>query len=96
MLYSELMDLAARLEELEKPKAQERQREGGRAGGIHLGRGKPQVESLAPIDTKLSYRGPRTDDAVARALGMGTRSYQRVRKVSDARTDAELSEKPTG
>lgn len=78
---SELVSIGRRLEELERPKAQDRQREAGRA----YGRG---MDSFGSVEPKLS--GQSTNAVVGQALGVSPSTYKRAKTVVSATEDADL------
>ena len=64
-------DLASSLERIERPKAKDRQKEGGRKGGLAKERvddGKPQLKD-------------RTTTRVAKAVGISRKTYERCAKI---------------
>ena len=67
---SEAVEMARRIEALEKPKAKERHREGGKKAG----RGRPSQEKVVGTSPKLSDRVPRAADTAAAAVGMDRRT----------------------
>jgi hypothetical protein len=73
---SELLALGRQLEELERPKATERQREGGRLGASITNHG------LGSMEPKPSQT--RTDEVVGEALGISRGTYLRLKTVDDA------------
>jgi ParB-like chromosome segregation protein Spo0J len=78
---TELVAVGRRLEELERPKAQERQREGQRRGGeVFAGR-----EALGSVEPKASAS---TDKIVGDALGVSQSTYKRAKTVVKATDDS--------
>jgi hypothetical protein len=71
MLTSELVALGARLEELETPKAKQRQRDSGR----EYGRG---MNSPGSPEPHLSPQPDRVRDRVGKALGVSDATYNRL------------------
>lgn len=79
MTPEELVDLGLRIEELERPKAQQRIREGSRRGGeVFAGR-----EALPPGEGRASKRNHKgeTNTIVGEALGLTRSTYGRARTV---------------
>jgi ParB-like chromosome segregation protein Spo0J len=76
---SEILALGRQLEELERPKAADRQREGQEQGRV------AQHSGLAPTEAKPA-KGPRTGtaDIVGEALGVSRGTYQRLKTVDNA------------
>lgn len=82
MKVSELVALGKRLEELEKPKASERQEDGRKRGGeVFAGR-----EASPPPGDKASGT---TSKVVAPAVGMSIRTYERAKRVVEATQDED-------
>jgi ParB-like chromosome segregation protein Spo0J len=77
---SELLAIGRRLEELERPKAEERQREGARLGGLAQG------ERLSSAEDNL---GKPTNRIVGEALGVSQSTYERIKVVDNATRDAD-------
>ena len=71
MRPTELVELGRRLEELERPAAKERQREGGKAGGEASGKF-PEASTAA------------TRDKVGEAVGVSGKTYEKARTVVEA------------
>lgn len=75
MTPSELVALGRRIEELERPKARENLREGGRRGGQSLGSAEPRLEPIS------------TDKKVGEVLGISQSTYKRLKQVDRAKQD---------
>lgn len=84
MTLSEKVEIGRRIEELERPKARERQA----LAGQHHGRGIASDQSIG------SYRddrpNPDTREVVGDALGLSTATYSRAKQVVDAAADESL------
>lgn len=80
LLPSDYLEIAKRIEALEKPAAQERKRVGNVKGG--KGKGKPKAKEvggkLPPTSTE------KTRDKVAAAVGVSARTYQKAKQISEA------------
>lgn len=73
---SELLAAGRRIAELERPKAKERQREGGRLGASITNAG------FGPMEPKPSQR--HTDKEVGAALGISAGTYRRLKRIDNA------------
>ena len=80
MTVSEKMSIGAALEELERPRAKERQRDGGSRGGRSEG-----SENFTEASKKSTTR-----DIVGAAIGMSGITYQRAKAVVEAADDESL------
>lgn len=80
---SEAVALGVALEALERPKAKERQVEGGRLGGKGLGQ--------TPTPSRQNSRGG-VREIIAPAVGMKPRTYTRAKNVIEAAEDQTLPE----
>jgi hypothetical protein len=74
------------IEEQERARAKERQREGGKAGGLLAGKGRPKDEEqasakLAEASEKPAAEGGETIEKVASAVGMGKETYRKAEAV---------------
>lgn len=85
MTPEELVDLGLRIEELERPKAEERQREGRRRGGeVFAGRQASDPTGHQALDPEAR----KTSAVVGEALGLSRNTYQRMKTVvTTARDD---------
>lgn len=86
MTPSELVAMGKKLEELERPKAAERQSEAGR----QFGRGKTSDSSGSP-EPKLSEHN-RVRKVVADAIGMSTGTYYRAKSIVEAAANPDQPE----
>lgn len=84
--------MGERVLKIERPAAKERERAGASEGGKKSKRGSNKGSaSCATVKTQDSTK--RTDAKVAKAVGMGTRTYQKAREVEDAaKTDPEFKQ----
>jgi len=78
--YSERMDYARLIEEIEREKARERQKEGGAAFG--RGRAKKVMDS-SPQPMDGAPQGGTSRDLISAKIGMSGRQYDRARYVAD-------------
>ena len=83
--YSEKMDFARLLEEIEQAKAMIRKKDGNVLGGNVAGRGRPKDDAssigLASHDAKPIQL--KTSEVVADKIGMGSRTYERAKHIRD-------------
>lgn len=90
MTVSERVALAQALEELERPKAEERRRE----AAVKAGRASAAVRSGQPTlgspEPKVGENAGRTAEIAAEAVGMSPSSYKRARAVVEAAQDPAL------
>lgn len=94
MTPSELLSIGQRLEELERPKAAERQAEGQRLGAEIRWRGDASISA----DIEASRTANPTNHAVADALGISAATYGRIKtvaKVAESDPDPEVRELAT-
>lgn len=86
MTPEELVDLGLRIEEMERPKARDRQAEGQRAGGFAR-------HASASGSTEPKAENGRTNEVVSEALGLSTPTYKRMKHVvTTARNEDEAPE----
>lgn len=87
MTAEELVDLGARLEDMERPKAEERITEGGRRGAESRWNG-PSPAGLSPSSAETKpYRD--SNDEVGDALGVSRNTYKRMRHVVNTSRDED-------
>jgi len=84
---SEAVALGKRLEELERPKAQERKAEGQDRGRAKQ-HGKPVEEKFSPTKTDKG----KTADKVAKAVGMSAPTYRKAKAVVEAAEKPDASD----
>lgn len=77
MTPSELVAIGRRIEELERPKAEERKAEGQQRGGESFAGRLERTDTTKPHKT-------RTDEVVGKALGIGETTYRRAKRLVEA------------
>ena len=85
--YSEKMDYARLIAEIEKAKARERQNEGGLLGGSIAGKGRPRGDSLE-VGRPQGYgdeskRKPQSRDIVSEKIGLSAKQYERAKYIAN-------------
>lgn len=84
--YSEKMDYARLIAEIEKAKARERQNEGGLLGGSIAGKGRPRGDSLEvgrPQGYGDEKRKPQSRDIVSEKVGLSAKQYERAKYIAN-------------
>lgn len=91
MVPSEKISLGRKLEELERPKAEDARREAGREAGRLGGRG--NVKGSVPANETFSQRREAFDtrEVVAPAVGMSTATYSRAKQLVTAAEEGDES-----
>ncbi|MFV8136481.1 ParB/RepB/Spo0J family partition protein [Mycolicibacterium conceptionense] len=85
---SELVAIGRRLEELERPKAQERKAQGRRNGAnARWGDG----DASGSTEPQASIGKKKTDQVIGEALGVSPSTYKRAKTVVNATEDADLA-----
>ena len=92
--FSEKMDFARLLEDIEKEKAKKRQVEGAVAGGKLAGNGRAKESSLPPHGAE--GKNKETREIVAEKVGMGKSSYDRAKYIADNAPDEVIEELDQG
>jgi ParB family chromosome partitioning protein len=93
--FSEKMDFARMLEEIEKAKAKERLHAGQSLGGKTAGNGRSKDESCSVPSAAQSNSG-RTRDIVAGKIGMGKTTYDCAKYIADNAPEEVIDELDKG
>ena len=81
--YSEKMDYARLIAEIEKQKAQERKQEGQILGGTKAGNGRTKQSSLVDDRPQSNSRKPLVREIVGEKIGMSGRQYYRANYIAE-------------
>jgi len=81
--YSEKMDYARLIAEIEKQKAQERKQEGQILGGTKAGNGRTKQSSFVDDRPQSNSRKPLVRDIVGEKIGMSGRQYYRANYIAE-------------
>lgn len=84
--YSEKMDYARLIAEIEKQKAQERKQEGQISGGTKAGKGRPKQNSFVDRGPPSYERKPLVRDIIGEKIGMSGRQYDRANYIAEHAT----------
>ena len=81
--YSEKMDYARLITEIEKQKAQERKQAGQILGGVKAGKSRPQHNSFEDGRPQSYERKPQARDIIGKKIGMSGRQYYRANYIAE-------------
>ena len=81
--YSEKMDYARLIAEIEKQRAQERKQEGQILGGTKAGKSRPQQNSFEDGRPQSYERKPQARDIIGEKIGMSGRQYYRANYIAE-------------
>jgi ParB family chromosome partitioning protein len=84
--YSEKMDYARLIAEIEKQKAQERKQEGQILGGTKAGKGRPKQNSFVDDRPQSYERKPLVRDIIGEKIGMSGKQFYRANYIADHAT----------
>ena len=94
--FSEQMDFARLLEEIEREKAKERLQAGQSKGGKTAGNGRSKDESCSPPPRAESKSNKETRNIVAKKIGMGKTNYDCAKYIAENAPDEIIEELDKG